>query len=131
MASKTGEDVVEKLLEVSVSIPEQTILIKRLGITIKIRALSPSEVFELRRACTFKNNRNNTEWFNEEGFFLGLIVKGTVEPDWRDKRLLEKYDAVSGEDVVKKLLLYGEVVEIAGLIMELSGVNEEVTEIKN
>lgn len=126
-----SEDLIERLLEVSVSVPEKKVLLKRLDIPVRLKALSPNEVFDLKRACTYRNSRTGYEFFEEEKFYLGLIVRGSIEPDWKDKRLLDKFSVPSGEDVVKKLLLYGEVIELANIILELSGINEEVEEIKN
>jgi len=131
MAEKKDIDVVDKLLQLGDEKTTRTIYLKRLDLALTIRPITTSEMYELRRRCTFKNPRTGNETFDEEKYQLGVIVTGTVNPNWRDERLLSKYNVLTGEDVVKKVLLPGEVVIVANEIADLSGFNEEVEEIKN
>jgi len=125
------EDALLKLLEVGDVVPEREIFIRRLGIKIKVKALKSNEVYEIRERAIIRNERKGTERLDIERFNVALIKKATISPDWSDKRLLEKYNVLSGEDVIRKVLLAGEIIEIADIILDLSGFNEEFEEVKN
>ncbi len=131
MAEKKDIDVVDKLLQLEDEKATRTIYLKRLDLALTIRPITTSELYELRRRCKFKNLRTGAETTDDEKFQLGIIVTGTVSPNWKDERLLSKYNVLTGEDVVKKVLLPGEVVAVFEEIIDLSGFNEEVEELKN
>lgn len=75
------------------------------------------------------------------GFNRALIAEATVaingDPNvtWKHPELLKHYKASSPEQVIKRVLLPGYVVELADKVMELSGYYDkaakEVEEIKN
>lgn len=54
-----------------------------------------------------------------------LVKRATVNVDWNHRSLREKFKVEAGEDVVRKLLLYGEVANLAQIVMEISGFDED------
>lgn len=132
----TDDQVIEKLLGAE-DIPTKTVGIERLGIPIKLKALTAKQVYKLRELCTIteKTRRGETTKLDEEAFNVGLIVKATVSPNWGDSKLLEKLSASSGTEVVKRLLLAGELDSLGDAVLDLSGYNtdleEDLEKIKN
>ncbi len=57
-----------------------------------------------------------------------IILAGVIEPDLKNKSLQEKYGAATPAELVKKLLLAGEINAIAREIERLSGFRTEVLE---
>lgn len=60
------------------------------------------------------------------------ILEGTVEPNLKSKELREHYNAPTPKELVKKLLLSGEISKLYNVISDLSGFGEDtVDEVKN
>lgn len=133
----SDEQVMDKLLNVDTdNVPTKTVGIKRLEIPIKLKALTAKQVFKLRELCTVpvKNRFGETKQLDNEAFNVGLIVKATVSPNWGDEKLLEKFKASSGSEVVKRLFLSGELDSLGDEVLDLSGYNtelEDINDIKN
>lgn len=125
------EEILRKLIGAKDDIPKKTVLIKRLDVPFTLRALKSSEIFSIRERCTYRNDRKGVEKFNDEDFYALLIATATVSPDLKNKKLLEVYNAITPEEVIKKMLLPGEIIELADIVLSLSGWDSEVTEIKN
>lgn len=125
------EEILRKLVGAKDDIPKKTVLVKRIDVPFTFRALKSSEIFQIRERCTYKNERKGTEKFNDEDFLALLISTATISPDLKNKKLLEAYSAITPEEVIKKMLLPGELIELADIILNLSGWDSEVTEIKN
>ena len=84
-------------------------------VVFKLRALPYNRAAEIKRG--------NTEDMN-----IDIILAGVVSPDLRNQALLEKYGAVTPAEMLKKLLLPGELDEIAMRIEQLSGYRLTLTE---
>lgn len=50
-----------------------------------------------------------------------LLLAGMTDPDLRDKDLQEAYGAASPLDLLDKLFLAGEIMNLAGVVTDLSG----------
>lgn len=61
------------------------------------------------------------------------VLEGVVEPSFKDKKLLEHFNALTPKDLIKKMLLPGEIAELHNVVNELSGYerDDEEGEIKN
>jgi hypothetical protein len=60
------------------------------------------------------------------------IIEGVKEPNLRDKDLMNKYNSVTPKDLVKKLLLPGEIGTLYSEVSELSGFDKDmIEEVKN
>lgn len=128
----TEEDIINKLLEPT-DVPERTYLLDRLGIQVTLKGLSEKEIQRIRKECTTetKHRGQRIKELNEEEFNAALIEKATVKPNWSDKRLLSAMNLSSGREVIKRKLLAGEMMALGDKVMELSGFDEELEEIKN
>ena len=129
----TDEEILQKLLDVD-AVPERTVSLKRIGIPVTIKGLTGKQIFSIRERCTItvseKRGRKHRE-LDEEAFNSALIAAATVKPNWGDPKLLTKYRASGAEEVVKRLLLAGEMAQLGDLVLEVSEFNTELEEIKN
>lgn len=94
-------------------LPTEDVQIKRLSkitgepVVFRLQALPYSTVDEIRKS--------------NEGQNLRLVLRGVVSPSFRDAQLMEKYDAPSPLEVITKLLLPGEIDDLALKVERLSG----------
>lgn len=70
---------------------------------------------------------------NSEDLTVQILLAGCKDPDFRDKRLLDpERELVTPEDVVKSVLLPGEIEEISAEIEKLSGFRRRtIADVKN
>lgn len=104
------------------------VAIPRLGIHLKVRALTTEEITRLTERATYGDTL-------DEKKLGGLIINLAVtNVDFGDKRMLEKYGAPTPEACVLKALFAGEVATVTEAIMEASGfgnLNDKVKQAKN
>lgn len=63
---------------------------------------------------------------------VNILLAGCVEPSLKDERLQEKFGGATPADVVKKMLLAGEITDLSQAIERLSGYRRmTITEVKN
>jgi len=126
------EQILERLLAAD-SVPERTVTIPRLGIPVTLRGLTGKQVFSLRERCTERTTRRGqiVERVDEEEFNTALVAAATVTPHWNDPKLLAKYRASGPEEVIKRALLAGELAALGDAVLDLSGFNTELEDVKN
>lgn len=135
MSENKTIDALDALLGADLNI-EKDVYIKRLNTYFTIKALDGNTINRISDECTHyvgKGSKRKKE-LDEQKFGSLVIVKACVNPNFADKRLLEKYNATLAEEVVQKALLAGEIAKLAGEIMALSGFNDdddEIEEVKN
>lgn len=116
---------------------EKDVYIKRLDTFFKIKSISGEEMQEITDAASTYQGTGlkRVKITDEIKLSALLIVKGCVNPNFANKELLEKYGAVSAEEVVLKALRAGEIAKLGEEIMKLSGFDEDddevINEIKN
>jgi Phage XkdN-like tail assembly chaperone protein, TAC len=115
--------------------PEKDVYIKRLGVNFRVKAIDTNEFYQIREQATYtvgKGANKKTEVREDEVAAL-IVAKGVVDPDFSDKKVLEKFKATDAADAVKKALYIGEITLLQDEILRLSGFDdgEEVEEIKN
>lgn len=77
-----------------------------------------------RRGAQSKETDNN--------MFLRLIVsRGILDPNLNDPNVLAAHEAITGETIVQKIFLPGEVARIAEEIMALSGWDDDAVELES
>jgi hypothetical protein len=132
MEMMTEEQILQRLLDAD-AVPERTVTIPRLGIPVTLRGLTGKQVYTIRERCTERRERRGqvTERLDEEQFNTALIAAATVKPDWGDAKLLAKYQASGAEEVIKRVLLAGELAALGDAVLDLSGFNIGLDEIKN
>ncbi|MBB6730054.1 phage tail assembly chaperone [Cohnella zeiphila] len=126
------EQVLQRLLDAD-TVPEKSVLLERLGVPVRVRGLTGKQVFSIRERCTErKEKRGQTiERLDEELFNVSLIAASTVSPNWGDSKLLSKFSASSAEEVIKRILLAGELSALGDVVLDLSGFNTELEDVKN
>ncbi|MFB6364423.1 phage tail assembly chaperone [Paenibacillus ehimensis] len=126
------EQILQRLLEAD-RIPEKTVNLSRLGVPVTLRGLTGKQVYLLRERCTERTERKGqtVERLDEEQFNVALIAASTVSPNWGDSRLLAKYQASGAEEVIKRILLAGELSALGDSVLDVSGFNTTLEEVKN
>jgi hypothetical protein len=132
MEHMTEDQILQRLLEAD-SLPERTVRLERLDIPVKLRGLTGKQVFSIRERCTErKEKRGQTiTHLDEELFNVSLIAASTIAPNWGNPQLLSKYAASSAEEVIKRILLAGELSALGDVVLDLSGFNTELKDVKN
>lgn len=103
------------------AVPTKEIKLKRLSeklqgdVIFKIRALSLDKIKELRET-------------NSGDFNIHTIIEGVVEPSLKDKNLIDKFGVITPVDLVKKILVPGEIDDVFYEISKLSGYNGSTIE---
>ncbi|WP_029502493.1 phage tail assembly chaperone [Lachnoclostridium phytofermentans] len=106
------------------SLPEKEYKLKRLS------TICGSDVIFKLRALTY-SHANNLAQNHMEELNVHTVLAGTIEPNLKDNNLLEKYSAVTPAELVKKMLLPGEIEDLSRAIEKLSGYRQiTVEEIK-
>lgn len=130
--SMNEEQILQRLLDAD-TVPEKTVKLERLGIPVTLRGLTGKQVFSIRERCTERKERKGrvTERLDEEQFNTALIATATVKPNWGDSKLLAKYSASGPEEVIKRVLLAGELSALGDVVLDLSGFNVDLEDVKN
>ena len=129
----TDEEILQRMLDVE-AVPERTVALKRIGIPVTIKGLTGKQIYSIRERCTVtvsgKRGQTRRE-LDDEAFNGALIAAATVKPNWGDPQLMAKFRASSADEVVKRLLLAGEISQLGDLVLEISEFNTELEEVKN
>ncbi|QJD86715.1 phage tail assembly chaperone [Cohnella herbarum] len=128
----TDEQVLQRLLDAD-KLPERAVRLERLDIPVKLRGLTGKQVFNIRERCTErKEKRGQTiTRLDEELFNVSLIAASTISPNWGNPQLLDKFSASGAEEVIKRILLAGELSALGDIVLDLSGFNTELEDVKN
>jgi hypothetical protein len=131
------EDVIEALLG-QMEVPTKTVVISRLGIPIKLKALTGKQISKIRKDNThsekIKGSKFEKDVFDDENFNAEIIEKATVSPNWNNEKLKSALKVSNGKEVIKRRLLAGEMDNLIEQIFDLSGYNdgaEDIEDIKN
>ena len=108
-------NVIDLLMNVKpVNLPEKEFNILRLSeecgkdVVFTLRALPYARVSDIRNV-------------SEDAQAIHIILAGVVSPNLKDKALLERFGAVTPAELVPKMLLPGEIDDLALRIEQLSG----------
>jgi len=127
------EQVIQRLLETE-TLPERTVTLPRMGIPVTLRGLTGKQVFGIRERCTdrIKDRRGNiNDRIDVEQFNVVLVEAATVSPNWGDTKLKAKFQASGPEEVIKRILLAGELSALGDAVLDLSGFNISLEDLKN
>lgn len=94
-----------------------------------IRAISPSEFEEIRKRALIVKKGGKEFEFDTGKFNMDLIVNCTVDPNFKDAESIKALGCVSPDQYVNKVLLAGEVEELANQIREFSGFDKDLDEL--
>lgn len=103
--------------------------------TVRLHPLSEPDVRKARKAATsyVKNKKNNRfvkeEEFNTSTFNSWLIYLATVDEDrervWDNKGFMKQHGLMQGWESIDKLIPFGKKRQMAELVLEISGMNDE------
>ncbi|MPN23460.1 hypothetical protein SDC9_170848 [bioreactor metagenome] len=121
-------DTLELLLKMNIpDMPEKEIKVKRLStlcgepVVFRLRALPYSRTAEI-----IKDQKDDMN--------VHILLAGVLSPDLKSKDLMEKYHTATPAELVKRMLLPGEIEDISRAVEKLSGFRmntiEEVDEVK-
>lgn len=104
----------------------------RLNTEFTVRALDSHEFTQIQeRATRFTRNKRTGRMDRDlDATLMSLLVclDGTVNPNFRDPQLAQRYPNVKSHEIVSIALLPGEVDSLASKILTLSGFDEELEE---
>ena len=111
--------------------PKKKVEVKRLSerfgkkMEMELTTISPQRHAEIERQAVQIGKKGGVK--DIDIFFLQVmtVIEGTVDPNFKDKKLLEKFGAATPKDMVTKLLLSGEIADLYNDINELSGYERE------
>jgi len=116
------DDVINLLLTASPSkLPEKEYKIRRLSnetggdVIFRLRAIPYNRVTEVRR-------------IDEEEQSIHILLAGIISPDLKNTDLLARFNAVTPAELLKALLLPGEIDDLAMRVEQLSGYKSVVAE---
>lgn len=131
------ENVSDFLLEnVGSPIEKKKVHLKRFKSDFEIQSLTAEETDDLRKQATRKVMNRNTHTFVQEtdqDKFTGLIMShSVVVPDLENAQLQTSYGCQGDpEKLLKKMLTIGEYNKLSQAVMDLSGLNEDSSELVN
>lgn len=136
MAKETVEKVeqaetLEDFLLSNMPILEDKVKISdRIPQLFTIKAMDNEMYAALQKQHT-KMFRKGKMSFDGQGFNIGMILECCTSPNFKSADFVKKAGCVTPEQAVKKLLLPGEIVNLAGFIQELSGFDKDTEELKD
>lgn len=130
--AQKADDVLKALLSVE-DRPEKEVFMKRFNVHFKIQALDGDVINKIQERCTYYTGKGKKreKMLDEEKFGTLCIEKACLVPQWNDPQLLDRYKTTEVAEVIKKRLLAGEISKLASEILDLSGFEDEVDDIKN
>ncbi|TCO78020.1 phage tail assembly chaperone [Marinisporobacter balticus] len=127
-------DLLLQLDESKLKKPSKEVEIKRLSaltdekVIFKVEALTPDKMEEIQEMAMDENMEN----INAAELQIMTVVEGVKSPSFKTKELMEKFHTYTPKDLIRKLLLPGEILTLYNIIGELSGFDGgAVEEIKN
>jgi hypothetical protein len=130
----TGEEA-QSALEAMLSstpqaAPTESYKIKRLGFAVMLQGISERQIDLIGR----RSERSPSKTERGRGVFgqqrdinkfnLLLVTEGMLDPDLTNRDLMAKFGP-RPEDVVRQWFLPGEIIQLADLVMDLSGYSDE------
>lgn len=113
------------LPDISKDLPTAQFEVQRLSklagapIVFTLRALPYGRINELRKISSDETD-------------IDILLAGCVEPSLKEKSLLEKFDAPTPAELVRSMLLPGEIADLSIEVEKLSGYRRRtITDVKN
>lgn len=108
------------------TLEEEVFVSKRVG-TFKVKPMTQDDFKEYQKQSTGKITKKGTD-FDIAKFNLLMVAGQTVEPNFKDKTLLDKAGCAIATELIKKKLLSGEIAELAKQIQTISGFDDDIEE---
>jgi len=127
--TKAPQTLEDFLISNPVNLEDEVKISDRIPFNFKIHAMSNELYSELQKRHT-KMFRKGKMSFDSAGFNIEMILKCCDYPNFKDAEFVKKVGVVSPAEAVKKVLLPGEIVNLAGFIQELSGFDKDTEELR-
>lgn len=138
----TEQQILDALIGGAANLPEKTVGIARINLSVTLRALKDDQIEQLEKRYTkvTKSRGEETKTLDKPRYYRALIVAATVaiggnpSMKWDHPALKAKFQAMDGESVVKAALISGEITMLVDATLDISGHYdraEEVDELKN
>jgi len=120
--------------------PTGTIEIKRLSellgepFVIECQALDPTTIDDIQALMVIRNKKGEPVDAPVLAMATQYVIEGCVNPDFKDPKLAKGYGVAAPDDLVRKILTSGEILDVYRKISDLSGLestDEEFDELKN
>jgi len=131
--------ILDKLLAASdeQNLPQRTVEIRRIGLSLTMKGLKEDALEKLQKQFTNieRVRGEEIEKLDRKRYNRAVIAAATVAIDgnkevrWDHPELLAKYNASGAEQVIKRVLLSGEIMQLADVVLELSGFYDSVKEV--
>lgn len=125
-------DPLQALLQAPMGPPTDKWRCERLHTEFQVRALTTGEYNQVQDRATrwTRNKRTGRMEKDLDASVMSLLVvaAATVEPNFADPQILQRYRVQEGYKAVSQALLPGEIEAIAEKIMTLSGFDDELEE---
>ncbi|AQS18286.1 phage tail assembly chaperone [Clostridium beijerinckii] len=109
MFNKMLKKIIKRIISSNIKYQTDTVIIYRLNIPIKLRALNAQEIREIR-----EKSIDNIE------FVAKLIVTSTINFNWGSQILLNAFKTSDSKDVIMNILLAGEMKLLGEKVIKLS-----------
>ncbi len=86
---------------------------------------------EVERYLQVSRKEGKKAGFDSQSFQMQVILNHTLEPDFRDVRLLDQAGCRRPEDFVDQFLLAGEIAALVRQIAKLSGYDQDFGALRN
>ena len=93
----------------------------------EITNISMSEYKNINKECT-KISKKGVD-FDSGKFNEKIVIKGTVNPNFKDAESIKKKGCLTPEQYLNKVLKAGEISNLAGKIMILCGFNQDMEDL--
>ncbi|MGK5512054.1 phage tail assembly chaperone [Brevibacillus formosus] len=90
----------------------------------KIKAMTNKEFNDIRKRATKVKGRKAE--FDVEAFNRSIVIQHTIVPDFKNAESLQGLGCMTPDQYLEKVLLSGEIVELASQIQKLSGFDVEM-----
>jgi hypothetical protein len=102
-------------------LPEKEFKLKRLSTICGEPVIFKLKALPYNRAAEITKTQN-------DDMNVHIVLAGTIEPNLKDAELLSKFNAITPAELVKKMLLPGEIEDLSRAIERLSGYRTETME---
>jgi hypothetical protein len=93
----------------------------------KIANIPMDEYKGIQKLCT-KTSKKGTE-FDSVAFSEKIVIKGTLDPNFKDAESIKKKGCITPEAYLKKVLKTGEIIKLSEKILVLSGFEDNIEEL--
>jgi hypothetical protein len=130
--------LIDKLLQADAKkiteLPHKKYEVKRLSkalktdFTLDLSAIGSKRYAEIQKTGVDIGKKGNVKDFDVYSMQMFTLLDGIKEPDLKDKRLLDHFNAATPKELIAKLFLSGEIADIYAEINELSGYEKDEDE---